>query len=52
MGQQAGDRILGPGQRETLCIEITMPLDAGNAYQGAATSTTWTIAAEQVEGNP
>jgi len=52
MGQQPGDRILAAGQRETICIEIGMPLDAGNAYQGAATATTWTIAAEQEDGNP
>ncbi|HXI80218.1 MAG TPA: hypothetical protein VNM34_05295 [Verrucomicrobiae bacterium] len=52
MGSQPGDRILGPGEREALCIEIRMRSDAGNEYQGATTSTTWTIAAEQEAGNP
>ena len=52
MGNQSGDRLLAPGQRETLCIEINMSLDTGNEYQGATTSTTWTIVAEQAAGNP
>jgi hypothetical protein len=52
MGGQPGDRILGPGEREALCIEIRMQSDAGNEYQGATTSTTWTIVAEQEAGNP
>jgi hypothetical protein len=52
MGGQAGDRVLAAGQRETLCFEITMPIETGDEYQGATTSTTWTIAAEQVAGNP
>jgi len=52
MGGQSGDRILAPGQRETLCFEVGMPLDAGNEYQGATTSTSWTIVAEQETGNP
>jgi hypothetical protein len=51
MGAQPGDRLLGTGQRETLCIEIGMPLDAGNEFQGAITSTTWTIVVEQDAGN-
>jgi hypothetical protein len=28
-----------------------VPLDAGNAFQGAATASVWTIAIEQVAGN-
>jgi hypothetical protein len=52
MGAQPGDRILAPGQLETLCFEVGMPLDAGNEYQGATTSTSWTIVAEQEAGNP
>jgi hypothetical protein len=51
MGGQPGDRLLGAGEREALCIEIGMRLDAGNEYQGASTSTTWTIDAEQEAGN-
>jgi hypothetical protein len=52
MGGQSGDRVLAAGQRETLCFEITMPIETGNEYQGATTFTTWTIAAEQEAGNP
>ena len=52
MGNQSGDRLLAPGRHETLCFEIAMPLDLGNEYQGATTSTTWTIVAEQTAGNP
>lgn len=52
MGSQSGDRLVARGQRETLCFEIGLPLDASNEYQGATTSTTWTIVTEQEAGNP
>lgn len=51
IGGHAGDRVLAPGQREALCFEIEMPLDAGNEFQGAMTASVWTIATEQVDGN-
>lgn len=51
IGGHAGDRLLAPGQRDALCFEIEMPLDAGNEFQGAMTASVWTIAAEQVDGN-
>lgn len=51
IGGHAGDRLLAAGQRETLCFEIEMPLDAGNEFQGAVTASVWTIATEQVGGN-
>lgn len=51
IGGDAGDRILAAGQREALCFEIEMPLDAGNEFQGAVTASVWTIATEQVAGN-
>ena len=51
IGGHTGDRLLSPGQRETLCFEIEMPLDAGNEFQGATTASVWTIATEQVDGN-
>lgn len=51
IGGHAGDRLLAPGQREALCFEIEMPLEAGNEFQGAVTASVWTIATEQVEGN-
>jgi hypothetical protein len=52
MGGQAGDRVLAPGQSETLCFEITLPGATGNEYQGATTATAWTISTEQQAGNP
>ena len=51
IGGHAGDRLLAPGQRDALCFEIEMPLDAGNEFQGAVTASVWTIATEQVDGN-
>ena len=32
-------------------VEKLLPLDAGNEFQGAITSTTWTIVVEQEAGN-
>jgi hypothetical protein len=52
MGGQPGDRLLASSASETLCIQVTMPLHAGNEFQGATTATSWTIAAEQAAGNP
>ena len=51
IGGHAGDRVLAAGQREALCFDIELPLDAGNEFQGAVTATVWTIATEQVAGN-
>lgn len=52
MGDQPGDRFLAAGEHETLCFEMRMSLAAGNQHQGAVTRTGWTIATEQVAGNP
>ena len=52
MGRQGGDRELAPGDREILCFELTTPLELGNEFQAATTSTTWQIASEQTAGNP
>jgi hypothetical protein len=52
VGGNAGDRHLAAGKRETLCFEIEMPLDAGNEFQGSSTASVWTLAMEQVAGNP
>ena len=51
IGADPGDRVLAPGERAALCFEVTMPLDAGNDYQGATLATTWTLSAEQAAGN-
>ena len=52
IGGHPGDRILAPGERASLCFAVTMPITAGNDYQGATLATTWTLSAEQVAGNP
>jgi len=51
IGGHSGDRLLPAGERETLCFEIKLPLDAGNEFQGASASSVWTVAMEQVAGN-
>jgi hypothetical protein len=48
-GQQDGDRLLGPGERDLLCVRVTLPKAAGNRYQHAATSATFTVVAEQAQ---
>ena len=51
-GDQGADRTLNAGASETLCFRITLPSGTGNAYQGAATTTTFTFDAEQTANNP
>jgi spore coat-associated protein N len=51
-GAQAGDRTLSGAASETLCFRASLPLSTGNAYQGAATTTTFTFDAEQTANNP
>ena len=51
-GSQAGDRALAAAANETLCFQATLPLTTTNAYQGAATTTTFTFTAEQTANNP
>jgi hypothetical protein len=46
-----GDRILGAGASETLCVRVTLPVATGDAYQGATAVTTFTFDAEQTRGN-
>ena len=50
-GQQSGDRVLASGS-EMLCFKASLPLATGNAYQGAATTATFTFRAEQTASNP
>ena len=52
MGAHDGDRVLDPGAQELLCIRTTMPLSAGNAYQGAAAMMTFTLSSEQTATTP
>jgi hypothetical protein len=51
-GAQAGDRMLNAAANETLCFQASLPVATGNAYQGAATTTTFTFSAEQTANNP
>jgi predicted ribosomally synthesized peptide with SipW-like signal peptide len=50
-GADAGDRTLNASASETLCFRATLPLATGNAYQGAATTMTFTFSAEQTANN-
>jgi predicted ribosomally synthesized peptide with SipW-like signal peptide len=51
-GDQGADRVLNAAANETLCFRVTLPSTAGNAYQGATTTTTFTFDAEQTSSNP
>jgi predicted ribosomally synthesized peptide with SipW-like signal peptide len=51
-GGQAGDRQLASSAAETLCINVKLPLSTGNAFQGAASTATFTFASEQTTNNP
>jgi predicted ribosomally synthesized peptide with SipW-like signal peptide len=51
-GDDTGDRTLNAAANETLCFRVSLPGGTGNAYQGAATTTTFTFAAEQTASNP
>lgn len=51
-GAQAGDRELDAGTSETLCFRVELPIGTGDAYQDAATETTFTLTSEQTANNP
>lgn len=51
-GNQTGDRALAAATSETLCFRISLPSSTGNAFQGAATTATFTFDAEQTRNNP
>jgi hypothetical protein len=36
-GQDSGDRLLSPGEIETLCVKVDVPDNVGNEYQGKGT---------------
>ena len=42
-------RILVPGEKEILCLQVSLPRDTGNEYQGLETSATLTFWAQQVD---
>ena len=51
-GADAGDRTLAASANEVLCVQVSLPIATGNAYQGAATTAQFTFDAEQVANNP
>ncbi len=51
-GAQAGDRTLSASGSEVLCVNVLLPLDTSNAFQGASTTATFTFNAEQTKNNP
>lgn len=51
-GSHSGDRTLAASASETLCFKVQLPLTSANSYQGATTTATFTIAAEQTRNNP
>jgi predicted ribosomally synthesized peptide with SipW-like signal peptide len=51
-GADTGDRNLNGSASEVLCFRLQLPSGTSNAYQGAATTTTFTFDAEQTANNP
>jgi len=51
-GAQPGDRTLLAAGSETLCFVATLPLATDNTFQNAATTASFTFAAEQTKNNP
>ncbi len=51
-GSQTGDRTLNAAANEVLCFQVSLPSGTTNAYQGSATTTTFTFDAEQTANNP
>lgn len=50
-GAQAGDRTLASSASETLCFNVSLPLDTGNAFQSLSTTATFNFQAEQTKNN-
>lgn len=51
-GNQAGDRVLATNGTESLCFQVSLPITAANALQGATTTAQWVFSAEQTANNP
>lgn len=51
-GDQAGDRALGAGGSEDLCIRVSLPIGTGNGFEGLTTTATLDFIAEQTANNP
>jgi spore coat-associated protein N len=51
-GAQAGDRLLGVGQAETLCVAISRPPESPTSFNGKSASVSLAFIAEQIASNP
>lgn len=47
LAASGGDRLLAASASETLCFRVHLPVETGNAFQGATTTATFTFDAEQ-----
>ena len=52
IGRTSGDRVLAAGEREMLCFEIRSASIWATSFRAPAPRPIWTIAIEQVAGNP
>lgn len=50
-GAQAGDRLLNAAASEVLCVQVSLPLATGNAYQNLTSTATLDFIAEQTANN-
>ncbi|WP_323794305.1 TasA family protein, partial [Nocardioides sp.] len=50
-GGQPGDRLLASGSDEVLCLQVELPVSAGNILQAEDTTATFTFFAEQTANN-
>ena len=50
-GADAGDRVIAANGSEELCIQVSLPLSTGNAFQGLSSNATLTFDAEQTTNN-
>jgi hypothetical protein len=46
-GAQPGDRDVAPGVTEVLCVQVSLPANSDNAYQGLTTTSDLRFVAEQ-----
>lgn len=51
-GAQAGDRTVVAAATDVLCFKVELPIAAGNTFQTASTTATFTFDAEQTKNNP
>jgi spore coat-associated protein N len=50
-GANPGDRVLNAAASEVMCIQVSLPLATGNAYQALTTTATLDFIAEQTANN-